>query len=320
MNILVTSAGRRVKIIQYLKKALLKEGGKVIAADCVSTAPALYEADQFIQIPRIDAPEYLGRVKEICQAYDVNGIISLIDSELSLLAKHKQQFDELGVKLILSDYSLISMSFDKYSTFAELSKCKLPSVPTFLTVKEVKEALAKGAIAFPLIVKPRKGSASNGITKVETMKALELLFEEQDDLIAQPFLDGEEFGIDVYVDLISCKPTSMFIKKKLLMRAGETDKSIAVHDEKLRQLIFDLLDHFSFAGPIDIDCFKTNQGYFISEINPRFGGGYPHAYEAGEDFMARIVSNLKGIESIPNVKPYVEGSIMLKYADVRMVK
>jgi carbamoyl-phosphate synthase large subunit len=111
----------------------------------------------------------------------------------------------------------------------------------------------------------------------------------------------------------------VFTRQKLRMRAGETDKSLAVKDKKLSALILDLLAVMPLSGPVDIDCFQMDDAYVISEINPRFGGGYPHAYECGENYMAYLLQNASGMANRPRIGQYREGSMMIKYDDVMMV-
>ena len=111
----------------------------------------------------------------------------------------------------------------------------------------------------------------------------------------QEFMNGKEFGVDVYIDMISDKPVAVFIKEKLLMRAGDTDKSVSVQDKELEAIVLKLVNKIKFKGIIDIDIFKVNNKYYISEINPRFGGGYPHAYECGVNIPNMIINNLEAV-------------------------
>jgi len=110
----------------------------------------------------------------------------------------------------------------------------------------------------------------------------------------QEFMDGIEYGADVYIDMISGEPVAIFTKEKIKMRAGETDKSISVKDDKLFDLIKNFVKKAGFKGIIDIDVFKVNNEYYISEVNPRFGGGYTHAYESEVNVPKMIVNNIKG--------------------------
>ena len=116
----------------------------------------------------------------------------------------------------------------------------------------------------------------------------------------------EEYGVDVYVDMLSHEPTAIFTKKKLRMRAGETEKSVSVKDEKLFALIKETVAAFAFAGPIDMDVFCVDGKFYISEINPRFGGGYPHAYECSVNFPEYIANNIAGKENPVTIGAYKE--------------
>lgn len=111
----------------------------------------------------------------------------------------------------------------------------------------------------------------------------------------QEFLNGQEIGADVYIDLISGEVVSIFTNKKILMRAGETDKSVSFKDEKLFELVEKFVKESGFRGQIDI--FDVDGEYYISEINPRFSGGHPHAYECGVNNIILIIKNLNGIEN-----------------------
>ena len=136
----------------------------------------------------------------------------------------------------------------------------------------------------------------------------------------QEFLDGQEIGADVYIDMISGEVVSIFTKKKIKMRAGETDKAVSFKDPKLFALIEKFVNEAGYRGQIDIDIFEIGGQYYISEVNPRFGGGYPHAYESGCDHMKLILNNLNGIANEKNIGAYDEGIYMMKYNEVKIVK
>lgn len=317
MNVLICSAGRRVKLIQYFKKTLSNNRGKVIAADCDLNAPALYFADGYDLIPPIDDNEYVSSVVALCEKHNINGVVSLIDPELEVLANDKEKFNEIGVTLVLSPLDMIQYCFDKQETYYYLSEIGISAVPTYSELEQVKVLQNKQELTFPLVVKPGKGSASIGIEITNNSTELESIFTKSDNLIIQPYYKEREYGIDAYIDMISGELIELFIKEKIKMRSGETDKSISVHNDKIERLIKDFITKTKFIGPIDIDCFEYNGNYFISEINPRFGGGYPHAYEMGCDFMEYIVNNLEGnANNRYGGYSYEKGYVMMKYDDV----
>ncbi|WP_042354251.1 ATP-grasp domain-containing protein [Bacillus rubiinfantis] len=319
MNILLCSAGRRVKLVQYFQEGLRKIGGKVIAADCDPTAPALHFADIKETVPRITHPDYIASIKQLCKKHQVQAILSLIDPELSLLAQFKEDFAKEQINVIVSSAEVIDICFDKYLTHTFLRKHDIPTVATYLHLQDIITRLEHNELQFPLIVKPRKGSASIGISFVHSLEELLALWKADGEVIAQPLMEGDEYGVDCYVDLIHHQPVNIFCKRKIRMRAGETDKSVAVFDDTLFQLIEKLVKVLEPIGPIDIDCFKTNEGYVISEINPRFGGGYPHAHEAGQNFISKLINNLRGMANQSEIGNYPDGSVMIKFDNVMML-
>ena len=103
------------------------------------------------------------------------------------------------------------------------------------------------------------------------------------------------------------------------MRAGETDKAISFQDEKLFAEVEKFVKENGFEGQIDIDIFENDGVYYFSEVNPRFGGGYPHAYECGADHMTLIKNNLKGIANENRIGQYATGKVMMKYNEIMIV-
>lgn len=319
MNILVSSCGRRNKIIQYFKKELIDEG-KVFATDYSELAPAIYDADEYFIVPKITDSNYIDELLAICKKNNVKAIFTLIDPEISLLAENRDRFLEIGTIPITSELTEVNMCFDKYKMYKFLIKNGFKTIKSYATKEEFYEDLKYGMIEFPVFVKPRNGSASMNIHKVYTIDEIELLFRQQDNLIIQQFMDGTEIGADVYIDLLSGEVVSIFTKEKIAMRSGETDKSISIKDNRLFELIERFVKKAKFKGMVDIDLFKVNDEYYISEVNPRFGGGYPHAYECGVNFPKYLINNLKNIVNERAIGQYEEGIYMMKYQDIKILK
>lgn len=319
MNILILSAGTRNKVVQYFKREL--EGkGLVIATDCSNIAPAIYDADKYYIVSRMTEPDYLDEILEICKKENITGVLSLIDPELSLISKSREKFEAIGTTVIESSYELCEMSLDKMAMFNWLIEHGYNCAKSYLDKKEFFADVDAGKITYPVFVKPYKGSASISISKVYDKETVELLFSHEDDLMIQEFLDGQEIGADVYIDMISGEVVSIFTKKKIKMRAGETDKAVSFKDEKLFNLIRNFVLEVGYRAQIDIDIFEINGEYYISEVNPRFGGGYPHAYESGVNHMKLIVNNLAGERNECVLGEYEEGIYMMKYNEVLVRK
>ena len=315
MNILILSAGTRNKVVEYFKENV-GDKGKVVATDCSNLAPAVYEADVFYLVPRITAPGYIEQILDICVKEKIDGVFSLIDPELSLLAGERERFLAVGATPILSDYELVETCFDKYRMFELLTDMGIPTGQCYLSKEDFYRDRQKGRIDYPVFVKPVRGSARLNINKVSSDQELETLFHLYDDLMIQEFMDGQEYGADVYVDMISGKCTSIFVKKKIKMRAGETDKSVSVKNPELFELIRKFVEKCGFCGMIDIDLFEIGGVFYISEVNPRFGGGYPHAYACGVNMPSQVLCNLSGRENPVRIGEYKENVCMMKYNEI----
>ena len=318
-NFLILAAGTRNKVVQYFKRAF-KGVGTIVATDANTLGPAIYDADKYYIVPPITEPGYIDKILEICKKEQIKGVLSLIDPELSLLAANEEKFKSVGTTVIGSSYDLCEMALDKMQMYEWLKNHGYNCARSWMDKDEFYKAVDAGEIAYPVFVKPYRGSASISISKVYDKETVDLLFAHEDDLMIQEFLSGQEIGADVYIDLISGEVVSIFTKKKIKMRAGETDKAVSFKDEKLFRLIERFVNEAGYRGQIDIDIFEINGQYYISEVNPRFGGGYPHAYESGCDHMKLILNNLTGKVNEKNIGAYEEGIYMMKYNEVKIVK
>ena len=319
MNFLILAAGTRNKVVQYFKKTF--DGvGNIIATDASELGPAIYDADKYYIVPSINAPGYIDIIIDICKKEKVSGVLSLIDPELSLLADNEERFNEIGTTVIGSSYELCEMSLDKMKMYKWLEAHEYNCARSWMKKEAFYKAIDDGEITYPVFVKPYRGSASISISKVYDRETVDLLFAHENDLMIQEFLDGQEIGADVYIDMISGEVVSIFAKKKIKMRAGETDKAVSFKDP----VLFDLIEKFvleaGYRGQIDIDIFDVNGTYYISEVNPRFGGGYPHAFESGCNHMKLILNNLIGVVNKKNIGSYEEGIYMMKYNEVKIMK
>ena len=318
MNILITSCGRRTQLIKYFKNEF-KGIGNVVVTDCDELAPALYFADKFYITSRINDTNYINDLIEICKKEEIKGIMSLIDPELSLLAKNKEKFKEIGVELIGSDYETTELCFDKYEFFKFLNENNFKCAKTYISLEDFKKDYNDGKISFPVFIKPRTGSASLGVNKVDFMEHLELLYKLFPDMIIQEFIPGQEYGVDCYIDLVSSEVISIFAKKKIRMRSGETDKAVSIKNEKLFNVIEKLVRKLNLRGTVDIDVFESDGEWIISEINPRFGGGHLLAYKCKENYPKFILNNLNNDINDKQIGKYKSGVCMIKH-DTLIIK
>ncbi len=315
MNILVLGCGTRVKIIEYFARAL-HEGGRVIAADASPDAPALGFGDACCLVPYASDPGYIDAVLSVCRTHQVTALLSLIDHELSLLARHRRAFAEAGVTVIGSSEMLCERCLDKWAMHEWLLANGYPAAKTYRTLESFEAAHASGEIRFPVIIKPRKGSGSLHVATANTMESARYEFYKQSDMLIQQVFEYQEIGIDCYADMITGKLVSAFSKRKLEMRAGETYRSVSYKDERLFAFLKRFVEESGFRAQVDIDLFDVGGTYYITDVNPRFGGGYPHAHACGADHVGMLIRNLRGYANAPHIGQYEADITMMKYPDV----
>lgn len=319
MNILMCSVGRRGELLKDFRSSMSEES-KIIATDLSPYAPAIYFADKQYLVPEINDPGYIDTILNICKKEQIDVVTTFIDPEIEILAKNRGRFAELGVEVLAPYEETAALCFDKYKMFKKLASCGIPTVMTWGTIEEFDVARTAGKVDFPVFVKPRTGSGSVGARKVFSYDVLSESMKENPSLIIQEFMDCEDLDADVYIDTITHEAVSAFLKKKIETRIGGASKTISFKDEKLFAFISKIVRTLKFNGPIDMDFFYREGKYYLSEINPRFGGAYLHAYGAGVDFIKLIEKNLNGEVNIPNFGNYEEGVVMMMYDSVVIKK
>lgn len=311
MNILILSCGTRNKLVSFFKEC--SEYDKVVVTDCSELAPALYEADRYYIVPRMNQEGYFETLLEICDKEEIGVMLPLQEEELLLIAKNRDRFRDVGVLPIVSEYEKVLMCKDKYALNGWLNEQGILAVPTI----RAKDFVAQKKDVEEVYVKPRFGAGSMNTFAVHSSRLLEALVEDiEEELIVQPSIKGKEYGVDIYVDMVSREVVAVFCKEKLRMRAGETEKSLSVIHPEVEKVVTDAVLALGLCGPLDVDVMEQDGKYYILEINPRFGGGYPHAYACGVSFPEYISRNGKGEANFVKTDAYPENVLVMKYSEI----
>ncbi len=327
MNIMLTCAGRRNYLVRFFQDALNGQG-LVIAADASGDSPALQEADKAFVVPLISDPDYFGVIRSICCKWDVRLLISLNDLELPRLAFHRQEFNQIGTFPVVSEPDVVDTCFDKWQTHLFFKENGFYTPATYLSLAEAHKALAIGDLVFPVVVKPRWGTASIGIEYAYDANELNLVYElvrrrlartiiseasasdPEHSVMIQQKLKGHEYGLDV-INNLDANHVVTFAKRKLSMRSGETDRAVTVDDSDLIEIGDKLGSILGHVGNLDCDVIVQEGIPYVLEMNPRFGGGYPFSHVAGANIPAAMVAWASGKEAQPEwlrVKPNVRAS------------
>ena len=309
MNILITSAGRRGYLIKYFKEALNGKG-LVIAGNSIDGVPAFKEADKTVVTPLVYDENYIPFLLNYCKENKVDAILSVYDVDVPVLAHYRKEFSDIGTRLVISDEKFVRICNDKWLSYLYLKENGIKTPKTYISLQSVKDELKNNQLTFPLIVKPRYGNGSIGLSVAYDEQELDALFylteksihrtwlkyeskQSNEIVIVQELLNGEEYGLDIIKDLQGNYQNTI-VKKKLAMRAGETDSAIVEEDANLKALGEKLAKISKHIANLDCDAFIVNGEVYILEMNARFGGGYPFSHIAGVNLPKAIVNWLNG--------------------------
>jgi carbamoyl-phosphate synthase large subunit len=297
--VLFTCAGQRVDIVSAFGRA----GATTIATDVNPLAPALYHADRYALVVRVDNPEYVQQLRDLVVAHDVRLVIPLTDLDQHVLATA-----ELGTTVLLSDADVVEAMSDKYLAHEFLLARGVPSPKTWLP-----EDLPPD-LPLPVLVKARVGFGSRNIYRAETREELDFFLAHTPvDSMVQECLAGEEFSIDVFADLggrcLNAIPRTMIESK-----GGESIKGMTIRDAELIDFGRRVAETLPIKGPANVQCFRESDGrLFVTDVNPRFGGGFPLPLAAGSRYPEIAIALANGEHPEPRVGEFREGVVMTRF-------
>ena len=311
MNVLLTSVGRRAYMVKYFKDALGADG-QVHVCNSDDLTVAFHYADKAVVSPLIYSEEYIPFLLNYCKENKIGALVSLFDMDLPVLAKNKQRFEEIGTSVIVSSPEVIDVCNDKWKTYQFLKNNGFSTPKTYLTLQKTMLALESGELQYPIVIKPRFGCGSIALSiaedelallyyysrNVRTINKTYLHFESdsvEDKIIYQECLKGQEYGADIINDLQGdfCQVN---VRKKVAMRAGETDIAELVDEPIIARELERLGKLTKHIGNMDTDVFLVDGKPYILEMNARFGGGYPFSHIGGAHLPKAIVEWLQGKE------------------------
>jgi carbamoyl-phosphate synthase large subunit len=299
--VLFTCVGMRVDIVTAFREA----GATTIAADASPLAPALYHANAYALVPLKDDPSYIPALADIVAAHDVRLVVPLTDIDQLVVSERR---DELGAPVLLPDHEVVRRTSDKYLAHVALESLGVPSPPTWLP-----EALP-AELGFPVLVKARNGFGSRNIYRAESRDELEFFLAHTPVAsIVQACCAGEEFSIDVFCDLdgrcLNAIPRTMIESK-----GGESIKGMTIDDGDLIEFGCRVAEALRLRGPANIQCFRDAAGTkLVTDVNPRFGGGFPLHLAAGSRYPELALALANGERPEPRVGDFRPGVVMTRY-------
>jgi carbamoyl-phosphate synthase large subunit len=313
MTVLISSAGRRVELLECFRRSGLELGIPIRLLAC-DVAPQLsaacQRADDSFSVPACTASEFIPKLLERCGKENVRLLIPTIDPELEIIAQHREEFARLGTEISVSDFELVKKARNKLSTHLFLAAHNLPTPGTYLLPDAAKNA---AALRYPVIVKPLRGSSSVGTQLCATMEELVSLRATSSDHVVQEYHLGREYTVHLFFDRGNLR--SIVPHRRLEVRAGEVSKAVTKRVPELIRLgekLGELIKEQAFG----VLCFQAmlsaNGSLAIFELNARFGGGYPLVHQAGATFTKWLLEIAAGLPCSAHDR-WRENVLMLRY-------
>jgi carbamoyl-phosphate synthase large subunit len=300
--VLFTCAGQRVDIVTAFGRA----GATTIATDVDQLAPALYHADRRALVPRVDDPGYIDALRDLVRLHDVRLIVPLTDLDHRQLAEARDSLG--GAVALVPEVDTIARCSDKYLAHVFFEAQGIGSPPTWLP-DDVPDD-----VGYPVLVKARKGFGSRHIYKAHDRAELDFfLGYTSADSMVQALCRGEEFSIDVLCDLdgrcLAAIPRTMIESK-----GGESIKGMTIKDEELIEFGCRVSEALRIIGPANVQCFREPSGELhVTDVNPRFGGGFPLPTAAGSRYPELALALANGERPEPRLGEFRAGVVMTRY-------
>jgi carbamoyl-phosphate synthase large subunit len=300
--VLFTCAGQRVDIVTAFGRA----GATTIAVDLDPLAPALYHADRRALVPPIHDPGYVAALRDLAELHDVRLVVPLTDLDHLQLAGAR---DSLGDAVVLvPGEETIRRCADKYLAHSFFSRHGIGSPPTWLPDDLPAD------VRYPVLVKARQGFGSRHIYRADSREELDFfLGHTKAESMVQAVCRGEEFSIDVFCDLgsrcLAAVPRTMVESK-----GGESIKGMTIKDAGLMEFGARVSELLRIIGPANVQCFREPDGELqVTDVNPRFGGGFPLPTAAGSRYPELALAIANGERPEPRIGDFREGVIMTRF-------
>jgi carbamoyl-phosphate synthase large subunit len=300
--VLFTCAGQRVDIVSAFARA----GATTIATDINPLAPALYHADRYAIVGRVGDPGYVGSLRDLVRAHDIRLVVPLTDLDQVTLARHRDELEPAVV--LLPPTEVVEAMSDKYLAHVAFEERGIASPATWLPDAVPDE------IEFPVLVKARQGFGSRHIYRADRRDELEFhLARTPVPSIVQACCRGEEFSVDVLCDFegrcLNAIPRTMIESK-----GGESIKGMTVKDPELIDAARVVAEALPIWGPANIQLFREPSGRLeVTDVNPRFGGGFPLPLAAGSRYPELAIAFANGERPESRLGDFREGVVMTRF-------
>jgi carbamoyl-phosphate synthase large subunit len=291
--------------------------GTDVKEDVIGT----YLCDRFYRISRPSFGEYLSQLLRICKREGVDVLLPQNTAELSVLAEHKDEFEDLGTAVAVSGKESIDIANNKYDLLKKAVEIGVPA-PKFHLADNmndlIKRAEELGWPERPVVIKPPISNGMRGLRIIdESLDLRSMFFAEKPsgvyakmdglgdvlgpafpELLVTEYLAGDEYTVDaLQAERLTAIPRTRDLIKSGITFNGTVEKNVEIigYSEKLSKKIG--LDYaFGFQFKLD----EEGQPKLL-ESNPRIQGTMVLATFAGANVIYGAVKRALN-EEVPEFK------------------
>lgn len=274
-------------MINFFKQEVKGTSGKIVVGDIVSTSPALYIADTAFLLPSFDSEECYEVFKNICKNEEIDLVIPLLDYELDYYSANYNKIQSDDINVLITNPQNIEIFRNKKKTNEAFRSLGIPT-PNQYNLESTEKKL-------PLIIKPIRGSASMQINIVNSQAELKMVVNKigyeklKNEFVIEECVKGEEITSDILADLEG-NIHAISQRQRIKVRSGEVERAKIVNYKDITEYIELFFSSFKVTGVSNIQCFIGKDGPKFTEINARFGGGFPLSYHAGCNFPRAVIN------------------------------
>ena len=307
----------------------LKQNGerniRIIGTDMQIDETVLQMVDKLYQVPRASDPDYVDCLLEVCKKEKVDVVMPFMSAELIPLIDRKQEFEDIGVKVSVSDRNSVEIANNKYRFYVFLKEQGL-AVPKFARIGSASDLVpACEACGYPgnaVCIKATELSGSRGIRIIKpgvsrfdllfgekpnsfftTMEELQMTLNERDtmpEMMAMEYLPGEEGSVDLIAE--NGRILYMAYRESNVNLHSIPQAATLTENKEAYEIAEKVIGALGLTGNADLDFKYDADGHpVLMEINPRIAATMQIFKVGGLNLPYLRIKQLLG-EPLPDVE------------------
>lgn len=306
VRVVVTGGGALLGqgILRALRQSSLRL--HTTAVDVSPLAAGLYWADEAYLVPPAAAPDYVDAVRATLARVRPHVVLIGTDVELAPLAAARSALEqEFGTHVLVSSPEVVAIADDKFATarFMRSHGFAAPASASADQPEAIEELIDR--CGFPLIVKPRVGARSYGVSLVTGRPGLAEAIARVERAVVQECV-GDDSGEYTASGLCFDGRCDAVIVMRRDLRDGNTYRAFTVDDSRLNAVVKAWTEALAPYGPANFQFRIDRDGVpKVFEINARFSGTTPLRAHAGFNEVEMCIRRILWGEPIvqPSIRP-----------------